>query len=198
MMKKTLKPREFYKALDESKQSARSCGCATLVICFLIILIVTEGTVFFVGRKLKSASPVSELTKPNINVSYNFSKMDSGESFELVIQEGVLCSKLAGVLKRDNISCRISSDGIFVSGKVNFAVPSNLTGQFTPEVKDGRLRFNLEKVTVGTLKAPDFLATGLSGALSNAVKSGYGELDSLSVESVYLQDGIMTVKAKKK
>lgn len=196
MKKKKLRPGEFYKDLDEAKQSA-GCGCASLAVAFVLLFVVLEAALFVTGSKLHSNEMTSQVTKPNIVSDQNFSKIESGETVDVVVPEAVFCAKLAAVRSNGGLGCKISAEGIFLSGKANFLSWSNMTFQFMPKISDGKLTFELLSVKIGEISAPRVLAVGLSRSVQKAISDNYGDLDSGKLISVYLQDGIMMLQAQK-
>jgi hypothetical protein len=196
MRKKKLRAGEFYKDLDEAKQSP-SFSCAALAVVFLLILVILEAGLFYFGKKLRSSDLEMSATIPNTASSQTYSKVESAESVDIVIPEAVFCSKLAVTRSSDSLSCKIDSEGIFLTGKANFLSFSNMTFKFLPKIVDARLTFELVEVKIGEISAPKFLSAGLSKTVSKSISSNYADLDSLELISVYLQDGIMTLEAKK-
>lgn len=196
MRKKKLRPGEFYKDLDESKQSA-GCGCAGMAVAFAVLLVVLEILIFVLGGRLRSGETSSQVTRPNIATSQNFSKIETPDTASVVISEAIFCSKLAAVRSNDSLGCKIDPEGIMISGKVNFLSWSNTNFQFVPKISDGKLTFELTSVKIGEINAPKILAAGLSRSLQKAINDNYGSLDSNKLTGVYLQDGIMTIEAKK-
>jgi hypothetical protein len=196
MRKKKLRPGEFYKDLDESKQSA-GCGCVGLAVVFILILVVLEILIFVLGARLRSSEISSRLTRPNIETNQNFSKIDTPDAANVVISEAIFCSKLAAVRSNNSLGCKIDREGIMVSGKVNFLSCSNANFQFMPKISDGKLVLELTSVRIGEINMPKILAIGLSRSLQKVIIDNYGGLDSNQLTGVYLQDGIMTLEAKK-
>lgn len=196
MRKKKLRPGEFYKDLDESKQLA-GCGCTGLAIVFILTLVVLEIIIFVLGARLRSGEISSQVTKPGATTNQSFSKIETPDTASVVISEAVFCSKLATVRSNDSLGCKISSEGITISGKPNFLSWSNTSFQFVPKISDGKLIFDLTSVKIGKVNAPKILAAGLSRSLQKAISDNYGDLDSNKLTGVYLQDGIMTLEDKK-
>ncbi len=196
-MKKTVQTDKFYNELDENKQRSSGCSCASMAVALLLILILAETCLFIFAGKLRFSGAVEDITRPNISSSSNFSAISQENKTDLIIQEGTLCSKLAELTKKKNFGCRISPEGIYLSGKTSYLAPANLTSCFKPEADGGKLNVKLTEVMIGTIKAPDFLAAGLSRSISKVISDSYPDLANSSVESVYLQDGVMTVSVKK-
>ena len=185
--------KEFYHDLDDHKpvpNKPRRFTIGKFLTVFLIILMIAEGALFYVGYKFKQ-DPVDELpTKPTSSAGMDFSRVDlSDQQTQIIVSEGILCSKIYDQFKRD-LSCQISSDGVAIAGKISAALPSNASIVFMPVAENGKVRLNVQKATVGSVEVPQFLVFGVKNAFEKVI---YAQTQDLKVSRVDLESSLMVI-----
>lgn len=189
--------KEFYKELDSHRRepsAPKRFTLTKLLVVFVIILALCEGTLFYIGYSLKKA-PVEDATVvPTIDVNTNFSRVELNDSeYQIVVSEGILCGKIFASFKRD-LSCQISSDGIVIAGKISSILPSNASIVFMPKVNNGNLDFEVARATIGTIKIPDLLTYGIKNVFRAVINN---QTKGISIKRVDLEPSIMVIIANK-
>jgi hypothetical protein len=190
----------FYGELDQDKRKPGSCGCLSLSIIFLIILFLVEFLLFSFGHGLRSSANLPQASLAGVSSNGDFSVLDSGNGqFELVIQESVLCGKIVASLGGKNeISCLINSDGVAVSGKTSFFIPSNASSLLVPKISNGNLVFDGKESKIGKLNAPSFVSGAFASIVSKAINGSIPDRKNVELTGVTTQEAIMILQAKKK
>jgi len=189
--------KEFYGELDKHKSikdAPKGFTLTKLMVLFVMLLIIIEGAVFYIGSSLKRNPIVDGTAPPSIDINTNFSRVDINDrQYQIVVSEGILCGKIFASFKRD-LSCQISEEGIVVAGKISSVLPSNASIIFMPKVNNEALDFDVKKATVGSIKIPDFLTYGIKSAFRAVVAE---QTKGIKVISVDLEPSIMVIIADK-
>lgn len=189
------KNREFYKDLDEYKQSRTGCSCLSFVLLMVAILVIAEFLLFYIaGVVRQDISEQSTLPTENLEVS-DFSVLEENGVVRVVITEGLLCSKISAIRDQNKLACTINEEGISVSGKIATFLPSNSSVNVLPIVKDGRVLYQVQSIRVGKLRVFQFLAPTISGVFKKAIGR---QLEALSVKEIELDEGIMVIIGEQK
>lgn len=187
--------REFYKDLDEYKQSRTSCSCLGFVLLMVAILAIAEFLLFYIANGVKQdISEQSTLPTVNLEVS-DFSVLEENGVMRVVVTEGILCSKISGIRNQNKLACTISEEGVSVSGKIATFLPSNSSVNVLPIVKDGRVLYQVQSVRVGKFRVFQFLAPTISGVFEKAIGR---QLKAVSVKEIELDEGIMVIIGEQK
>lgn len=185
---------EFYKQMDDFKRSKNSCSCWGFLVLMLLLLFFAELTLFFVARGVRF-DPSEQVTISRQTEEAQFSALEGEDgTVEVVVSEGVLCSKLSAIRPGSTFGCAISEEGIMITGKIATFLPSNASFLATPVAKDGKVRYDVKYLRVGNFKVASFLAPTIAGALSEAINS---QLEDIEVTEVGLSDAIMVVGGKR-
>lgn len=189
----------FYKDLDEFKKKRGCCSCLNLAILFIIMFLLVEGTLFYLGRNLKAKPIAGTATKINQPSEISFSKVDlNNQEFQVVISEGILCSRLVKFKEsQDELSCSISPDGIEIGGKLSTLSFANSTVRLFPKVVDNKLKFEVVEATIGKMRAPRLLVSQAGNIVLQILEQDIPDLKDAQIKSVGLQDGIAIIRAEK-
>ena len=186
---------EFYKQMDEYKHSKSNCSCFGLAILMLAVLILGEFILFFIARGVRS-DPSGEATVSRLTPNAQFSIVESGTgNVEIVISEGVLCSKLSEIRQQDGLGCTISEEGVVITGKLATFLPANASLSVTPVLKDGKIHYDVNYLKVGNFKVFGFLAPTIAGALSKVINL---EIKDVEITRIDLSEAIMIIVGKQK
>jgi len=186
---------EFYKQMDEYKHSKSNCSCFGLAILMLAVLILGEFILFFIARGVRS-DPSGEATVSRLTPNAQFSIVESGTgNVEIVISEGVLCSKLSEIRQQDGLGCTISEEGVVITGKLATFLPANASLSVTPVLKDGKIYYNVNYLKLGNFKVFSFLAPTIAGALSKVINL---EIKDVEITRIDLSEAIMIIVGKQK
>lgn len=195
-MKKLDPQVEFYKELDSSKNKKGYCNCLSFAIFFALILILVESVLFLFigGLRSRPSNPEASVSSGNSAV---FSKVDlGGGNFEVVISEGVLCSKMSEQKGFKDLKCLISTEGIEISGKLGSLFPSNSKVVLMPFVEKERLKFEVRQLKIGKISCPKKYANPIAFKLGDLILADLPDLNNASVESVEATEGLITIQAK--
>lgn len=182
--------------MDEYKRSKNSCSCSGFAILMLVVLILAEFILFFIARGVKF-DPSKEATISRNTENAQFSVVESGgnNSVEVVISEGVLCSKLSANRQQDGLGCAISEEEVVITGKLATFLPSNASLSVTPNVKGGKISYDVNYLKVGNFKVFGFLAPTIAGALSKMINP---EIKDINVTRIDLNEAIMIIVGERK
>jgi|GEM_PF-6801392 len=191
---------DFYKDLDEFKEGGGCCSCLNFAVLFIIALLLVEGVLFYLGRNFKAKPIVGTATKINQPAEVSFSKVElNNQEFQVVISEGVLCSRVAKLKGLQNgLSCSINYDGIEIEGKLSALSFSNSAVVLRPRVTDNKLEFEVVKVTIGRVRAPRFMVSHAGDIVLQALRQDVPDLKDAKIKSVELKEGIVVISAERK
>jgi len=181
------KQRSFYEEMDQSHsaQKEKTLSFWKLGLFFLALIVVCEVILFLLGRGIRSKPDTEFAVRGAANLGSNLvSQNEAGGEVQTVISQGALCSKLVERSKKE-VSCSIDQDGIMISGKISPLLPQNTTAYVKPKVVAGKVKFDVEKVTVGSFAVARFVAYPLSSALSLSLGGnlqGVGEITKIDLE----------------
>jgi len=199
MVKERLGPNSaFYKELDKSREKRSRCGCVTLVVAFVLLLLATETALFLSVKAIKSKPSTGNISGAlsTLREGQNVSKLDlEGGAFEAVISQGLLCQKLQDASGFKGVSCQITEENLELSGKMGI-LPSNTKVMLVPRVEKEKLVFDVTGVYIGKLKIPN-LSGRIGEKTLKAVYAAAPDLQNANVESVELQEGVMMITARK-
>lgn len=186
---------EFYKQMDDFKRSKSNCSCWGFFALMLTVLLLAEFVLFFVAREIR-VDPSEQATVSHQTEGAQFSALEGeNNTVEVVVSEGVLCSKLSATRQGNDLGCTISQEGILITGKIATFLPSNASLLVTPIAKDGKISYDVKYLRVGNFKVSGFLAPTIAGALSEVINS---QVANVEVTRIELSDAIMIVGGKKK
>lgn len=182
------KNNDFYRDLDRYKGRAGYCNCTTLAIFFIVLVIILEFFVFSFVRGLRF-NPKSPDIKIPTGVGTQLQKSPISESRDSVyISQGQLCLIISKNKKGDYV-CSISEEGIEISGKIGYLLPSNSSILLFPTVSSGNLDFSVKRVAVGKVGVPSSLSLGIGALVEKSIK---GELQNqVEFQAVELSEGVM-------
>ncbi len=180
---------EFYQGLDEYKNSKSSCSCLSFALLIAVILVATELMLFYIARGIRF-NPSEIATKGEVTENTSFSALENGNSVEVIVTEGILCSKLAKSRGQENIGCSINDDGVIISGKLATFLPSNASILVLPTVAQDSIIYQVKSVEVGKFKVSSFLAPTIAGALERVIAP---DLKGIKVVRIDLNQGIMVI-----
>jgi len=184
---------KFYKSLDEHKRSRGSCNCWSLALLMLIVVMVAELLLFYIGRGVRMEP--EDVTAGKIDYTEaEFARLEADADIEIIVTEAILCSKISRARAQANLKCRISEDGILISGKIATFLPANASLEVWPVAQSGRLEFQYKAVRIGQFKTAGFFAPTMAGAVNEAVAA---DLAPLRVDKVDLSEGIMVVGGRR-
>lgn len=190
-----VKDREFYKDLDEYKQSRTGCSCLSFILLMVAILAISEFLLFYIANGVKQdISERSTLPAVNSEVT-DFSTLEENGAMRVVITEGILCSKISDIRDQNKLACTINEEGVSVSGKIATFLPSNSSVNVLPVVKDGRVLYQVQSIRVGRFRVFQFLAPTISGVFEKAIGR---QLEAVSVKEIELDEGIMVIIGERK
>ena len=186
---------EFYKQMDDFKRSKNNCSCWGFAVLMLAVLFLVEFALFFVARQVRF-DPGEEATVSRQTGEAQFSALEGEDNMvEVVVSEGVLCSKLSATRRGNDLGCAISQEGIMITGKIATFLPSNASLLVFPVANNGKISYDVKYLRVSNFKVASFLAPTIAGALSETINS---QLEDIEVTSIDLSDAIMVVGGEKK
>ncbi|MCX6810056.1 MAG: hypothetical protein NTZ65_04945 [Candidatus Berkelbacteria bacterium] len=203
MMTKKEEDKEFYRDLDKSKKPKSSCSPLSFIILMVLVLILAEVLLFAFSKSIKNSAIPQDATTLSQRSDLGFVKIptveNSDRGFQVVISEGVLCSKIALSQNHpaSDYSCKISQDGIEISGKIVSFLPRNTKVTIVPKVQNDQLKLDITKAQIGSITILKFLTSSISGVLNDALLKDVPELKSAKVTRVNMEEGIMIVWAEK-
>lgn len=195
------KDQEFYSTLDNSaakRGKKNSCSCLALGIFFLVVLVILELGLFFIARGFRANEKNSNSVTPSGELEMKGSGIDLGDNrFALTISQGILCNAIANTSGIKNLNCAITADGIELSGKISSYLPSNAKVILIPTQQNGKVVFQIKRLSVGFIPVPSFLAKSISNSMGLALYTTFPDLEKAQVDKVELQEAVMTITAKK-
>jgi uncharacterized protein YpmS len=167
------KERSFYNEMDQSHEQnkEKTLPFWKLTLFFLFLIVGVEIILFSFGKAIKNAPDTGFSVKGIANSTLDLvSSKESGDEVETIISQGVLCKNLAKNIKKE-VVCSIDPEGIIVSGKISDFLPGNAAAYITPKVENGKIRFEVTKLTIGSIAVSKWIAGPVSAGLSKAVSS---------------------------
>jgi hypothetical protein len=189
------KDREFYKNLDEYKRSRNGCSCFGFVLLMIGILVVAEVFLFYVARSIKYDASQDATFATAGTEDLKFSNLEEGKNIEVIVSEGILCSKISAARDQKKLACIIDERGVTLTGKIATFLPSNAAIVVFPEVKSGRISYRVDSLKVGQFGVPRFLAPTVSSVFEKTISP---ELEGVEVERIELDRGIMVIIGERK
>ena len=190
------KMRLFYKEMDRNnrKNKEKTLSFWELILFFVVLIIICEGVVFGIGRAIRS-TPKNDLAVQG-GLSQGLKLISTSESNgeeQTSISQGALCSEIVKKIGRQ-VSCAIDTDGIVISGKVSALLPQNASVYIMPSVEGGRLKFDLTKVTIGSIGIAKFIGSPISSAINSVV--GASLPSNTLITRIDLEPAVMVIVSK--
>lgn len=189
-----MKPKEndFYRDLDLYKRRGGYCGCASIAIFFIAVVVLAEIFVFSFSKNIKFSKTKEDVSLPTgVSTQLNRSDTESG-SKQVFISQGVLCGLLTEV-GRNGLDCTVSEEGVEIGGKIGYFLPSNSSILLFPAVNSGELGFEVKKTAIGKINVPSFISGSIAKVLAEVVVSRISEGKGVEFESATVSDGLMAV-----
>ncbi|OPZ23449.1 MAG: hypothetical protein BWZ03_00510 [bacterium ADurb.BinA186] len=181
---------DFYKELDSYKNRRSGCGCSSLLIFFIGLTIIGEILLFTFFDQIRYNPKVERVELPKGEVSRpQVVKLSQVES-EIIVPQGMLNLALQEALSKD-LSSQINEEGIEISGKIGYLLPSNATVTLYPEVEGGDLNFKIISVKIGEISVSKALAFNVSALVERALENKIGKMEDYHLEAAVLSEAIM-------
>lgn len=184
------KSREFYEDLDEYKRSKNGCSCLGFVLLMVGILIVAEIFLFYVAKSVKYDTSQDATSATVERGDLDFSSLEKDGKVEIVISEGILCSKISATRGQNKLGCIIDEEGITITGRLATFLPSNAAITVFPIAEAGRVSYRVDSLKVGKLGVPRILAPTIVSVLEKAISP---KLEDVEVKRIELDSGIMVI-----
>ena len=188
--------RSFYDEMDRHNRTdkEKTLSFWELIAFFIILIVICEGVVFGIGKAIRS-NPQNTLAVPGaLSQGLNLvSTSDSNGESQTSISQGALCSEIVKKIGRQ-VTCAIDTDGIVISGKVSALLPQNASVYIMPKVENNKLKFDLTKVTVGSIGVAKFIGSPISSAIDSVV--GANLPPNTLVNRIDLEPAVMIIVSK--
>lgn len=181
---------EFYKDLDLYKDRKISCGCTSIAIFFILLIIVGEFLVFSFFDDIRFNPKIQTTRNPVGEISSLQTIGLSQSEREIVVPQGLLNLAISEALSRD-LSTIITQEGIEISGKIGYLLPSNATVKLYPEVVDGDLAFKVVSVKIGHVGVAKSLAFNVSPQVKRALNKKINRPENYHLEAAILSEAVM-------
>jgi len=186
----------FYKELDRYKKKGGSCNCASLTIFFVIFIFLLEFFVFSFLKNIRFDPKQVDIRMPSGAATQVQPSVGADGSGSVYISQGILCSMLVEQKKNDMI-CSITEDGIEISGKIGYLLPSNSNVTVYPVVSSGKLDFEVKKMAIGKIGVSPSLSMGLGGLLSKILTQKIESGQKVEFEKAEVSEGLLTLIFRK-
>lgn len=196
----SLQETEFYKELDEhkkqpaGKKQPKNFTIAKLGIILAIILCLGEIFIFYFAKSIKSGKD-DQMTNASTSImDQSFSKVEiSPSQFEIVISEGVLCSKIL-MSTNKSLACSINEEGILIFGKISSLLPQNANILIWPSVKQEKISLEVKSVKIGKINIPKIFGSIVISPLNKIIEE---QISGSRIRSIDLSTSIMIILADK-
>jgi len=197
----------FYRELDEKKSHGSCCTCQTFAIFFIVLFLVLGGITFFLyweithggilaggpSSNLTAKTTQDKITNLKPNTFGEFSLVLSSEDMTNLLSEGFSKEKL--VMK--DIYVSINPNDIIVYSTLTQPISSKMAIEVVPKVENGKVNFQVQKISAGKLSVPLFLIPSISKSLSNLVSSKLdGIYTNFEVTKINLTENKMEIDGK--
>lgn len=187
---------DFYKELDRYKKRGGYCTCSSLAIFFVLFIIFLEFFIFSFLKNIRFDPKQADFRAPSGATTQIHSSVGDSGSGSAYISQGLLCSMIVEQKKND-IICSITEDGIEISGKIGYLLPSNSSVTMYPVITSGKLDFEVKKMAIGKIGVSPSLSMGLGGLLSKALTQKIESGQKIEFESAEVSEGLLTLVFRK-
>lgn len=198
---------EFYRELDQKTLHHSCCTTQTMLLSFIIILIVaTLGTIYIYSRlkKISFSSKTILSTFQNKDDFQEKLKLEPDqENFEITItSEELTAITTEGISGKNflvkNIQVIVEQDKLTIFGTLLKPINSQIKIEALPKVENGKIKFEVQKMTAGSLGIPKFISSKIENALNLAMDENFEILyNTAEVQTIELFDDKMVIGGKK-
>jgi len=181
---------EFYKDLDLYKDRKIGCGCTSIAVFFILLIIVGEFLVFSFFDDIRFNPKTQVMRNPVGEISNLQTISLSRSEREIVVPQGLLNLALSEALSKD-LNTIITQEGIEISGKIGYLLPSNATVTLYPEVVDGDLGFRVISVKIGQINVAKAMAFNVSALVKRALNKKIDIPENYRLEAAILSEAVM-------
>lgn len=197
---------EFYSDLDRKTFRRSCCTLNTFFLFFLGVLIITlSGTIYcyYEIKKINLSSKIVQATFQDKNNFYEKLKIDpTEENFEIIISSEELTAVISeGISFRNfvikNNQAIIDPNGVNFYGSLIKPLSSTVQIKTVPKVESGKIKFTVEKMTLGKLAMPKFICEDAASVLNKTMDTNFQDLYARGeVQNISLSDNKMTISGK--
>ncbi len=136
-----------------------------------------------------------ENLQPGTDGSYIFT-VTAAEINEILAQS-VIAPRTANGVQLQNLTIGFTDDLIDMTARVNEPFSAELTVSLTPHVENGDLRFVVEDVSLGRVRAPEILLMPLQGLVDEAIHQALESVpEDVAFQAVTITDGQLTISGR--
>lgn len=195
-MKMNKRVSDFYKELDQYKKRGGYCNCASLAVFFIIFIIIIEFFVFSFSRNIRFDPKRTSIKMPSGATTQIQSSVAEDGVGRIYVSQGLLCSMLLKE-KDSDIACNITEDGIEISGKIGYLLPSNSSATMYPVVSSGKLDFEVRRLAIGKVGVSPSLSMGIGNLLSRVLTKEIESDGPIEFEKAEVSEGLLSLVFRK-
>ena len=180
-----------------------------MIIFFVGVLIVLGGLSIYLFYQIKQMNFTVRKIYPSAVSKSNLSEKlaldpEKNPEFSLTLTSEELTSVLSPGIKTLALEIKesqanISRGGVLVSGKLVKPLKSDIQIETQPKVKDGKIRFETQKITAGKLILPKFFYEEFSSTLNVTFDQNFSKLyENYQVTEIKLNQDEMIISGRLK
>lgn len=199
------KEENFYHELDSKGKRRSFCSCQTLALLFIVLAIaIALGVTSLVKKVSTAVMPKRQVTATSADADSLQQKVadlakQPGASTSLTVTEQELTGLLiSGINNQPSVPLRdvqaeINPDGIVLTATLTEYLKSSVAISLLPKVVDGKVKFEITKIQAGSLTVPSYVTENLAKQIDSLTNQQSNQFDGISVRSIHLDEGRMTV-----
>jgi uncharacterized protein YpmS len=202
--RRDLDPEDDMDVESQKPKIKSSCSLFSIFALLVILFIILCGGIFYLKYKnfkiAISDSQNSDSVMVTNQLQNQISSVKSGEVATIKVTE----SDLNQIIKESsnfplkNPSAKIQSDQVVVSGKTSagfFGIPLDIG--VVPEVKSGKLVFNITSIKTAGVPAPKQVSDSINSSLQQYLNGSLPLANNIDVKTINLTTGLITITGQK-
>ena len=200
---------EFYKELDKKSARRSCCTWQTFILFFIVLSIIASTVTIYLFYKIKQSSFSIERfyseasSKDNFFAKLKINK-DKNPTFSLIITGQELTSVMASgvgsiTFEIKEIQVAIDTSEVILYGKLIKPLKADIKIETKPTVQDGKVFFEISRVSAGKLILPGFLNSEIEKSLNKMMDENFQKLyENYQVENISLEKNQIIISGKLK